>query len=109
MIKESVAKKIFQMLWLIMMPWPNLYIICRTCLHMQQKSISLSFNTIQLDGCPNDVMIGDQRHNVQNLMTSSAADRQISNNRLKMSNDVENVTPNNNVNVTPINNSHGRL
>ncbi len=42
------------------------------------------FITIQLDGRPNDVMIGDQRHDVCHLMTSSSADRRISNNCLRM-------------------------
>ncbi len=55
-------------------------------------------------------MIGDQRHDVQNLMTSSAADHRICNNGLRMMNDIENMTPNNNHNnVTPNSNSHGQL
>ncbi len=67
------------------------------------------FNIIPLDGHSNDVMIGDQRQDVRHLMTSSAADRRISNNRLRMTNDLENATHNNNNNNTPNNNSRGKL
>lgn len=73
--------------------------------HGTKYHFHVLFNTFQLDGCPNNVTIGDQRHMVWQFMTSLAADQQIRNKRLKKPKNVENVIPNNNINVTLNHNS----
>ncbi len=64
-MKESAAKSIFQMWWLIIVQWLNLYANCNTHQCMQQKEYFCGlFNIIQVAGYPNTMVIGDWLHDV---------------------------------------------